>query len=119
MSISLTDNTAATQRIATSTSVAIEFGPAVPTDGLTVRGNPILAGPTLAPDTIPPAGLNRITGTVTLTSKVATTVNVGQPLAGFGTVDGATIIRFNGSSFTAALTTNTDGVTKTCGYSVI
>lgn len=119
MSITFTDNTAATQRIATSNSVAIEFGPAVPTDGLTVRGNPILAGPSLAPNTIPPAALNRTTGTVTLTSKVATTVDVGHPLAGFGTVDGATIIRFDGSSFTCALMTNTENVTKTCSYSVI
>jgi hypothetical protein len=119
MGITFTDSTSNTQRLAASNSGAVEIGFAAPTSGLSIQGNQLLSGPSLAPNTIPPSGLSRITGFVALTSKTSATINTGQTLAGFGTVDGATIIRFDGNSFTTALMTNTDGVTKTCSYSVI
>jgi hypothetical protein len=118
MPFNVLDSTANTQRLSVSNSGAVEIGFTTAIDGLTVNGNQILSGPSLAQNTIPPAGLNRITGVVTLTSKAASTVTVG-PVAGFGTVDGAVIIRFDGDSFDAALMTTADGATKFCAYSVI
>ena len=119
MGITFTDSTSNTQRFAVSNTGAVEIGIAFPGSGLSVQGNQLLSGPSLAPNTIPPAGLNRIEGVVTLTSRTSITIDTNVPLAGFGTCSGATIIRFDGSTFTVALMTATTGVVKTCSYSVI
>ena len=86
---------------------------------MTINNNQLLAGPSLAPNTIPSAGLHRVTGAITLTSRVIATIDTGVPLAGFGTCSGAQIIRFDGSTFQVALMLDADGITRICSYSVV
>jgi hypothetical protein len=85
MPFSLTDSTSGAQVLAASNSGGFEFGSATPAGTLTIAGKSLMNGSVLAPQTISPSGLNRVTGSVLVTSRLLTTVAVGS-IAGFGSV---------------------------------
>jgi hypothetical protein len=117
MPLTFVDDTSGTQRFQAANAGGIELGSGTPGAGFSVMGNQILDGSSLANDIVPPAGVSRKTGSVTLTSQNLTTVVVGA-IAGFGTVDGALLVRCDGDRFSAALKTSTAGVVETHNYSV-
>jgi hypothetical protein len=117
MPLNFNDDTTGTQRFQASNSGGIELGSGAAGSKLSVMGNQVLDGSSLAQDIVPPAGVTRKTGSVTLTSQNLTTITVGT-VSGFGTVDGALLVRFDGDTFSAALRTSAAGVVETHNYSV-
>lgn len=127
MSFSLTDSTSGAQVLAASNSGGFEFGPSAPSSTLTIAGKQLMNGSVLAQQTISPSGLNRITGSVAVTSHSTTSVSVGS-IAGFGSVrvtDGTGRLQaflFCGvppsGTIQIALQQYTAGVTNTVAYSV-
>jgi hypothetical protein len=117
MPLNWIDETSGTQRFQASNSGGIELGSGAASSSLSVMGNQVLDGSSLARDIVPPPGVSRKTGSVTLTSQTLTTVTVCT-VAGFGMVSGALLVRFDGNSFSVALRTSTAGVVETHDYGV-
>lgn len=127
MPISLTDSTSGAQVLAASNSGGFEFGASTPSSTLTIAGKQLMSGSVLAPQTIGPSGLNRITGSILVTSRAKTSVSVGT-IAGFGSVtvtDGTGRLQaflFCGvppsGTIQIALQQYNAGVTNTVAYSV-
>jgi len=117
MGFNLSDSTS--QLIASSNdSSGVSFGPTLPTSGLTVGDRQVFAGGQVTPGSVPPNALNRITGSVTLSSQVITTVNLSQQVEGFGVLAGAVILSFTPHSFDCVYPLLNEGVQKTFDYSV-
>lgn len=125
MAFSLTDSTSGAQVLAASNSGGFEFGSATPASTLTIAGKQLMNGSVLAPQTISSSGLNRITGSVVVTSQQSTSVSVG-PVAGFGsvTVTSGTLGAFLNfgnvvnQSISIAIQQYAAGVQETVSYSV-
>jgi len=117
MPLNIADESMGQNRLQASNSGGIEIGPSAAGSSLTVMGKQILDGSLLSKGIVPPAGVNRITGTVTITSRVLATVTVGA-VSGFGKVSGAILVGFDSGTFSAALKTSASGVVQNCNYSV-
>lgn len=116
--MNITDDTAGTQRFASSNTNGVSLGATIPTTGLTVGPRQVFASGRVTQGTVPSGALVRYVGQVTLTSQVINTVNIGQQLGGFGIIPGAFILQFFSLGFNCAFPQNAAGVVQTFNYSV-
>jgi hypothetical protein len=116
MPLTLTDATAASQRLAVDNSGNTEFGSATPTAPLTFMGRMTMSGSNLAQELALSQAMPRTTGSVTLADSTTTAIVSVPGAAGFGSVDGdGEIFNTAGGNF-QFFTRNSSSTTL--GYSI-
>jgi hypothetical protein len=118
MGFSFTDSTSNTQVMASSNAGGFSLGSATPDTGLQAAIRRVFDGFGLTTGSVPSAGVNRVTGSVVLTSQEITTVTLARNVVGFGSMPGAFILRISGNQMDAAFPERNSGITQTFNYSV-
>ncbi len=123
MGITINDMVAGSQRIAATNAGAVSLSQVTPTSGLTIGARQLFDGASLTQGSAPPQSLNRVTGTVLLSSQNVTTVYLSKLVAGIGSIQGGFILGigiFSGSSyFDCCYGESSPGQTKSFNYSVV
>ncbi len=87
MSITWTDVTAGTQRLAADNSANVNLGVGTPSAQLSVNGNAVMGSSGLAENTVDSVSLTRYVGSVLVPASGTATIS-GPTFAGLGVVDG-------------------------------